>query len=135
MTQNHFYYGNADMERYLARINAHDGKRTDSPILHFESFFDMELIKEVMQDCPDEFKSLNKNLEYRYTKTKKRAIRNHSQALEMGHDISTLVDMDHDIKSKDFRKKKRFFGKNSENSHHQTCLYLAHHDIYTEWRS
>jgi hypothetical protein len=95
------------MQRYLAKVIAHDGQKTTSPILHFEGYTDAQLIFEIMNNCPDDIETLKRSIIWKFSEGKDKAINNHKSALNMGHNISTLVDMDHDINNRSFALKKK----------------------------
>jgi hypothetical protein len=74
--------------------------------LHFESFWDMEFIQSFLKLWsragyygPKEMQ----NLDFVFTWRKRDAIMQHKSAIEENVKIVTLVDMDHDLKDKDFR--------------------------------
>lgn len=74
--------------------------------LHFESFWDMEFIQSFLKLWsragyygPKEMQ----NLDFVFTWRKSEAIMQHKLAIEENVKIVTLVDMDHDLRNKDFR--------------------------------
>ena len=95
------------MKRYLAKLDAHGGKITNESILHFESFNDASLVENMIKKYRRD-KNSNK-IRYMFTKGKNKAIKNHKNTIAMGHNISTIVDMDHDLNHRDF-----FISKNSK---------------------
>lgn len=93
---NHFSYSKGDMKRYLTKLKAHGGKKTRDPILHFESHNDARVMQNIISKNQKQF-HYNK-IRYMFTQSKSKAIKNHQDALERGHNITTLVDMDYDLK-------------------------------------
>jgi hypothetical protein len=84
------------MKRYLAKLKAHGAKKTKESILHFESFNDAILMENIISKNRKQFH--HNKIVYMYTQKKKAAIKNHRLALETDHNITTLVDMDHDLR-------------------------------------
>lgn len=84
------------MKRYLAKLKALGGKKTRDPILHFESHNDARVMQNIISKNQKQFP--HNKIVYMYTQKKKAAIKNHRLALETNHNITTLVDMDHDLK-------------------------------------
>ena len=84
------------MKRYLAKLKVHGGKKIIQSILHFESFNDARLMKNIISKNRKQFH--HNKIVYMYTQKKKAAIKNHRLALETAHNITTLVDMDHDLR-------------------------------------
>jgi hypothetical protein len=84
------------MKRYLAKLKAHGAKKTRESILHFESFNDARLMKNIISKNRKQFH--HNKIRYMYTQTKAKAIKNHQDALERDHNITTLVDMDYDLR-------------------------------------
>tara|TARA_B100000900_G_scaffold325866_1_gene285790 strand:+ start:2187 stop:2966 length:780 start_codon:yes stop_codon:yes gene_type:complete len=100
MTKNHFNFAKGDMKRYLAKLAAHSGKKTNESILHFESFNDASLVENMIKKYRRDKNS--DKIRYMFTKGKNKAIKNHKKTIAMGHNISTIVDMDHDLNHRDF---------------------------------
>ena len=103
MISNHFYKNKRNLKRNIAKVRALGSKPPSNPILHFEAYPAMQLIEnfvEENQTILTAFGNLSNSLLYNFTKKKSEAIEFHKHALEINMNISTLVDMDHDIKNR-----------------------------------
>jgi hypothetical protein len=97
-----------NLKRNIAKVKAHGSQAPNAPIIHFESINDMKIIQKMINknNLSGKFESTINELIYNYTPKKSEAIKQHKAALDCNMNISTLVDMDHDLKNKDSRIKK-----------------------------
>ena len=78
--------------------------------LHFESNLDMTFIRRFIEKNKpnkNQLNNIHKNIGYVFTPKKMDAIKEHRDALKMGLNVSSLVDMDSDIECKMIGKSKR----------------------------
>ena len=92
------------MKRYLAKLKAHGAKKERGPMLHFESHNDARVMQNIISKNQKQFR--HNKIRYMFTQSKGEAIKNHQDALERDHNITTLVDMDHDLKHREHRIEK-----------------------------
>lgn len=103
MISNHFYENRRNLKRNIAKVRALGSKPPSNPILHFEAYPDMQLIENFVEENQSRltaFGNLSNSLLYNFTVKKTDAIKLHKQALDINMNITTLVDMDHDVKNK-----------------------------------
>lgn len=103
MISNHFYENKKNLKRNIAKVRALGSRPPSNPILHFEAYSDMQLVENFVEENQTKltaFGNLSNSLLYNFTEKKSEAIEFHKHALEINMNISTLVDMDHDIKNK-----------------------------------
>ncbi len=101
---NHFSYSKGNMKRYLARLKAHGAKKERNPILHFESHNDARVMQNIISKNQKQFG--HNKIRYMFTQGKAKAIKHHQDALESDHNITTLVDMDYDLKLREHQIEK-----------------------------
>lgn len=98
---------------YFPRVKSKDllnGNKIHSvKFLHFESHVDMNFIRSFVNNIPSRTNKTPpaSEIEYVFTPTKLEAIKEHRDALKMGLNVSSLVDMDSDINCNMIRKTKR----------------------------
>jgi len=111
MTSDHFFFNNKKLKRNIAKVKAHGSIPSNDPIFHFESYHDMSLIRtyclsnpvqRTKESGPKEYHKPIEGMVYNFTEKKSEAIKMHKIALEMGLNISTLVDMDYDVNGESF---------------------------------
>ena len=93
-------------KRCLAKAELTQKDISNVKFLHFESYYDMEFVEDFLRFWKnDEHFSRFDLRDYKFVFTwrKKEAIAVHKSALEDGCIVTTLVDMDHDLRNKEFK--------------------------------
>jgi len=109
-----------ELERRITAVKVLDSSRYKSiTTLHFEGKSDWLLVMKFCQSH-DSLKNKIRYENFTYSLGKKLAIKHHIEAMDLGFKISTIVDMDHDFKDRDFSKK---ISKGSQNE------YIKHSNI------
>lgn len=96
----------SELARVLARGVVGERDVQNVPFLHFESLGDSQFFKRFtsLWNRTEAFGPMPlENHEFVFTRSKTEAIKQHRLALKQKISISTLVDMDHDVKNRRFR--------------------------------
>jgi hypothetical protein len=92
--------------RCLAKAELTQKDISNIKFLHFESYYDMEFVEEFLRYWKDDehFSRYDlRDYKFVFTWRKKEAIAVHKSAIEDGCIVTTLVDMDHDLRNKEFK--------------------------------
>ena len=109
-----------ELERRITAVKALDSSRYKSiPTLHFEGSSDRGLVHDFVNNNQG-LKKISSEIDFVHSLGKRFAIKHHIEAMGLGFKISTIVDMDHDFKDRDFSNK---ISKGSQNE------YIKHSNI------